>query len=287
MLRELAALAASDAERYNKFWNQYGKVLKEGLTSDPTNKDRLLELLRFNSSQFSGAEELTTLKDYVSRMREGQKEILYFNGPSREAIEHNPHLEYFRKNSLEVLYMYDEVDHFVMTQLQEFDGKVFAAIDQANLEAFKDEESPRPPGEAALGGEELESVLEFLKVTLGDRVADVNSSKRLVDSPACLVNPDDMPGNMQKVMHLLDKNFTGAPKILEINAAHPLIGHMSTMLNDKGQQDLLKDLAEQILDNCLLVEGLIEHPEQMVERIHSLMTRAAASQAGAGEQGKS
>ena len=84
VLRELAALAASDAERYNKFWNQYGKVLKEGLTSDPTNKDRLLELLRFNSSQFSGAEELTTLKDYVSRMREGQKEILYFNGPSRE-----------------------------------------------------------------------------------------------------------------------------------------------------------------------------------------------------------
>jgi molecular chaperone HtpG len=287
VLRELAALADSDADRYNKFWNQYGKVLKEGLTSDPPNKDRLLELLRFNSSQFSGAEELTTLKDYISRMRDGQKEILYFNGPSREAIEHNPHLEYFRKNGLEVLYMYDEVDHFVMAQLQEFDGKVFAAIDQANLEAFKDEDAPRPPDEKALAGEELEAVLKFLKDTLGDRVAEVNSSKRLVDSPACLVNPDDMPGNMRKVMHMLDKNFTGAPKILEVNAAHPLIGHMSAMLKDKSQQALLKELAEQILDNCLLVEGLIEHPEQMVERIHSLMTRAAASQAESGGAGKS
>ena len=283
VLRELQNLADTQPERYTTFWNQYGKVLKEGLTSDPANQERLLELVRFNSSQFSGEDELTTLKDYVSRMRDGQKEILYFNGPSREAIERNPHLEYFRKNSLEVLYMYDQVDSFIMTQLRDYGGKVFAAIDQANLEAVKDGDAPQAPDAEAVEGDQLEAVLKYLKDTLGARVAEVQISKRLVDSPACLVNPDDMPGNMQKVLHMLDKNFTGTPKILEINPAHALIRHMAALLQGAGAGPLLQELAEQILDNCLLVEGLIEHPEQMVERIQSLMTRAAAS--GAAESG--
>ncbi|MCZ6531509.1 MAG: molecular chaperone HtpG [SAR324 cluster bacterium] len=281
VIRELQSLAETDPERYATFWKQYGKVLKEGITSDPANQERLLELARFNSSQFPAEDELTTLHDYVSRMREGQKEILYFNGPSREAIERNPHLEFFKKNGMEVLYLYDHVDNFIMAQLHEFEGKVFASIDQSNLEAFKEEGATPPNHEQALPEEELQEVLKYLQDTLGERVASVNASKRLVDSPACLVNPDDMPGNVQKMMRMLDKNYTGIAKILEVNPAHPLIRHMSSIHKSHRDSPLLKELAEQILDNCLLVEGLIEHPEQMVERIQSLMTQAAAMHSGA------
>jgi molecular chaperone HtpG len=277
VLRELKELVDADPERYNAFWKQYGKVLKEGIGGDEANRDRLLELARYNSSQFSGEDEYTSLKEYVSRMREGQKEILYFSGPSREAIEHNPHLEYFRKHGLEVLYLYDQVDNFVMAQLHEYEGKVFAGIDQANLEAFKEVDEAAPPDQAALSGEALEGVLKHFKDTLGERVASVTASKRLVESPACLVNPDDMPGNFQKVMAMLDKNFKGAPKILELNPSHPLIHHMAALIQAKADDPLLKDLTEQMLDNCLLVEGMIEHPERMVDRIQALMTHAAAN----------
>ncbi len=286
VLRELGTLAEKEPERYQKFWTQYGKVLKEGISGDEANKERLLELARYSSSMFSGDEEYTSLKDYVSRMREGQKEILYFSGPSRQAIERNPHLEYFRKNGLEVLYMVDQVDNFIMAQLNEYDGKVFASIDQANLEAIQEDKAAAPDGKEGLSGDALERVLSHFKKTLGERVASVTASKRLVDSPACLVNPDDMPGNFQKVMAMLDKDFKGAPKILEVNPSHDLIRHMATILAAKSDDPLAGELAEQVLDNCLLVEGLIEHPEQMVDRIHSLMTRAAEIHAGEAKAGE-
>ena len=280
VLRELKSFSESNAEKYREFWLQYGRVLKEGLTGDPENRERLLELVRFNSSIGADENDLTTLKDYVSRMREGQKEILYFNGPSREAIERNAHLEFFRRNGLEVLYMYDQVDNFVMTHIQEYDGKKFAAIDQADLEAVKAESDLPAGGAPALEEAALEGVLGFFKEKLGEQVTAVNASKRLVESPACLVNPETMPGNVQRVMRMLDKDFQGVPKILEINPSHSLIHNMARMLAADRDTPMLADLVEQVFANCLLVEGMIEHPEQMVDRIQSLMIRAAELQAG-------
>ena len=276
VLRELANLAKGNAESYAKFWRQYGKVLKEGLTGeDQSNQERLLELCRFDSS--AGDEDaLSSLKDYVARMQEGQKEIYYFTGPSREAIARNAHLEYFRKKNLEVLYLVDPVDDFVMAQLKDFDGKPFASVDQAQLDTLEQDSAEAPAEGPALEGDALEQLLAYIKQTLGEQVSEVKASKRLVDSPACLVTPDGMPGNLQKMMRQMNKDFKGLPKILELNPRHEMLRNMSSILQADAQATVLKELAEQLLENCLLVEGMVEHPEQMVERIQSLMARAAS-----------
>ena len=123
----------------------------------------------------------------------------------------------------------------------------------------------------------MERLLAAMKATLGDRVSGVTVSKRLVESPATLVNPDHMPGNLQKVMQMIDREFKATPKTLEINPGHPLLRNMARLAaaQDAGEQALLKDLTEQLLDNCLLVEGQIEHPERMIGRIHAFMTQAS------------
>ena len=273
VLRDLAAMAEKEAEAYQTFWLQYGKVLKEGISADPDNKERLLELARFNSSACKGPEELITLKDYVARIPEGQKEILYFTGPSREAIETHPQMEVFRKKNLEVLYLYDQVDDFVMAGLFEYEGKTFASIDSPDLDALKEEEAVSHAD--AVEGEALEGLLGFFKETLGEGVSDVKASRRLVDSPALLVSADGIPGNLQKMMRMMNQDFQSTPKILEINPGHAMIRGMAAMQGVNPKETALTELVEQIYDNCLLLEGLIEHPERMVNRIQSLMTRAA------------
>ncbi len=280
ILRELKALADANAERYKAVWLQYGKVLKEGITADLTNRDKLLELARFASSIGKTGEDLTTLKDYASRMREGQQELLYFTGPSREAIERNPNLEFFRKHGLEVLYLTDRgVDDFMMAGLHEFEGKPFASIDNANLEAFKSDRFKPDEAQAdALPQADVDALLEYLKQTLGDRIGSVSVSKRLTESPATLVNPDHLPGNLQKVLQMIDREFKPTPKALEINAGHPLIRNMARLVpaaTDSAERALLKDLAEQLLDNCLLVEGQVHNPERMIARIQTFMTQAS------------
>ena len=273
VLRDLAAMAEKEAEAYKTFWLQYGKVLKEGISADPDNKERLLELTRFNSSACEGPDDLITLKDYVARIPDGQQEILYFTGPSREAIENHPQMEVFRKKKLEVLYLYDQVDDFVMAGLFEYEGKKFASIDSPDLDALKEEEAVSHA--EAVEGEALEGLLGFFKDTLGDGVSDVKVSRRLVDSPALLVSADGIPGNLQKMMRMMNQDFQSTPKILEINPAHAMIRGMAAMREAHPKDTALTELVEQIYDNCLLLEGLIEHPERMVLRIQSLMTRAA------------
>ncbi len=274
VLRELKSLLEAHPERYAEFWKQYGRVLKEGLSGDAPNRERLLELARFHSTL--DPEALISLKDYIGRMRDGQKEILYFSGPSREAAERHPNLEFFRQRGLEVLLLLDRaVDDFMMASLTEFEGKPFASIDSASLEAFKDAGPEPPAAQDALAGADLEGLVAYLKATLGERVGGVNPSKRLVDSPATLVNPDATAANMQKVMRMIGQDYQAPPKTLEINPAHPLIVRMGRLAKQTPPPGLVKDLAEQLLDNCLLMEGLLEHPERMVGRIQSLMAQAA------------
>jgi molecular chaperone HtpG len=278
VLRELGTLAGKEPDAYRRFWLQYGKVLKEGIPGDAANRERLIELARFNSSACTDGEELITLKDYVGRMQPGQKEIYYFSGPSREAIERNPHLEFFRKQGLEVLYLYDQVDDFAMTALHEFDGKALVSIDQAELDALKDAQPAAGPGET-LGGDALEGLLKLFKDTLGEQVSDVRASKRLVDSPAVLVSADGIPGNLQKMMRMLNQDFKSLPKVLEINPGHALIKDLATLRAGNAQLPMLGEMVEQIYDTCLLVEGIVERPGRMAARIQSLMTRAAALEA--------
>jgi molecular chaperone HtpG len=276
VLRELKSLLDTNPARYGEFWKQYGRVMKEGLSGDQANRERLLELVRFHSTL--DPEQLTSLKDYASRMREGQQEILYFSGTSREAAERHPNLEYFRRNGLEVLLLLDRaVDDFMMATLTEFEGKKFASIDSADLEAFKAGAPEPPPVKDALAGADLDGLVAYLKTTLGARVGGVGPSKRLVDAPATLVTTDGQAASLQKVMRMIGQDYATPPKLLEINPGHPLIQRMGVLAKQAPQPALLQELAEQMLDNCLLMEGLLEHPERMVGRIQSLMAHAARS----------
>lgn len=275
ILRELKTLAEDDPALYEKFWHQYGKVLKEGYNADQASKEKLNALLRFNSSSMENQEDLVSLKQYLERMDDDQKEIFYIVGPSRAAVERNPNLEFFKKKGLEVLFMYDQIDDFMMTSLGEYEGKTFASVDQTNIEALQNDADEEKTSENALAGEELEGLLTAMKDLLGDKVTEVKASKRLVESPAVLVNPDGMSGSFQKMMKAINREFQVMPKIFEINPAHELIQRLSRIRGISEQEPVLRDLVEQLYFNCLLVEGLVEHPEEMVDRIQSIMARAA------------
>ena len=282
VLRDLKEQMEKQPETFREIWKQYGKIIKEGVSSDYANRERLVELLRFHSSACENADDVVTLKEYVARMQEGQQEIFYFSGPSREAIANNPQMEFFKKRNLEVLYLFDQVDDFVMAALGEFDGKKLASIDQSELEAFKDDETA-PEGER-VEGEALDGLISYMKETLGDGVSEVRPSKRLVDSPALLVSSDGIPGNLQKMMRMMNADFQSLPKILEINPAAPLIRDMATLHGADAADATLKELTEQLFENCMLMEGLLEKPERMVGRLQSLMARTAALQVKAAEK---
>ncbi len=282
-LKFLGEQAAEDAEKYNEFFSDFGIYLKEGATIDYTYRDEIAKLLRFESSK-SEAGKLTSLAEYVERMAEGQKEIYYINGPTRAAAETGPYAEAFRKRDIEIIYTLEPIDDFVMNHLGEFDGKKLVSADRADLDlsAIKSaQETEEAEKETGLEPEVVSSLADWIKETLGDRVKEVIGSKRLVDSPAIIVNPDGfMTSTMERVMQAarLEK---GEPfqevgsKNLEINTGHPLIKQLSMLRGT--DEDFAKQVIEQIYDNALIQAGLIVDPRKMVERSYKILEKATKS----------
>ena len=275
VLKELQLIADQNVGKYGKFWQQYGTLLKEGVSSDFKNKKRLMELLRFNSSISEDSSMDVTLKDYVSRMREEQKDIFYVTGGSREAILHNPNLEYFRKQGLEVLFLTDHIDDFMVTDMREYDGKSLKNISQGDIDGINDNDMSAP--ESSLSKEEKSDILAFFKKQLKDRVNDVTDSKRLVDSPCSLVTPKDgMTAQMEKMMKMMDQKFKGEKRNLEVNMSHPIIQNLSEILQKNKKHPFLIDSVEQLYDNSLLVEGLLENPVQILSRYQKFIESASS-----------
>ena len=275
VLKELQLIADQNVGKYGKFWQQYGTLLKEGVSSDFKNKKRLMDLLRFNSSISEDSSMDVTLKDYVSRMREEQKDIFYVTGGSREAILHNPNLEYFRKQGLEVLFLTDHIDDFMVTDMREYDGKSLKNISQGDIDGINDNDMSAP--ESSLSKEEKSDILAFFKKQLKDRVNDVTDSKRLVDSPCSLVTPKDgMTAQMEKMMKMMDQKFKGEKRNLEVNMSHPIIQNLSEILQKNKKHPFLIDSVEQLYDNSLLVEGLLENPVQILSRYQKFMESASS-----------
>lgn len=270
LLKELKSIAESNAEKYKVFWKQYGALLKEGVSADFSNKEKLLELLRFNSSFAENADDLVSLKEYVSRMRDEQKEIFYAIGPAREAILHNPNYEYFKENKLEVLFLTENIDDFLMTDLREFDGKSFKSISEAELGDIEKNQ------EDALPQEESDSIIQFFKDHLGEKVKDVISSKRLVGSPCSLSSADGgMSSQMEKMMKMVNKDFTVSKRTLEINMNHPIVKNMSTILKTDQESLFLKDCVDQLFNNAMLIEGLLENPLEVIPKMYRFMEDAS------------
>lgn len=271
-LKLLEEEANKRPENYEKFWNTFGLFIKEGVTSDFTHKDKLTQLLRFESS-LTEKGKLTSLADYVSRLKEGQKEIYYLQGSSRESIEKGPYLEAFKARNLEVLFLYLPIDEFVMNHVREFDGKSLVSADQDDIEL--ENLSPEDAGEP-LEKSEAEKLCGWLKDALGDRVESVRSSDRLIASPAMASNSDKfMTASMRRMMKQMnpDAPEMEAKVVLHINPRHGLIKNLASLRDENP--DLAKTIAEQVFDNTLVEAGILDDPKKMLGRVYELLEKLA------------
>jgi TNF receptor-associated protein 1 len=261
--------AKERADSYREFYQRFSVYLKEGAALDATYKNDLVKLLRYESS-LTKQGELTSLADYVSRLKDGQKEIYYLVGPGRAAIEAGPYLEGVRARNLEVLFCYENVDEYVMGNVHEFDGKRLIAADHADI---KLDDLPTPPGEEALAAGQIETLVAWLKETLGDRVAEVKVSDRLVTSPALALNADKLTSpHMRRLMKVMKvEGADDAPPRVELhlNPRHAVIKHLAAAREAKPE--VAKLMAEQVLDNALIAAGLLDDPQKMIARIYQLL----------------
>ena len=273
-IKFLEGQAKSEEEKFAEFYERFSRYIKEGVAMDFTHKDQLTKLLRFDSSM---AEEgkLTGLDDYVARAKDGQEEIYYLIAPNREAVETGPYIEAFKARGLEVIYMYDAIDEYVIGSLPEFEGKKLVPIDRADLELEE-----MPEGEAESGEEKLDEgksteLCEWLKETLGDKVGEVKESSRLVDSPAMATSPQDaMSPQMRQMMKQMNPDGElDEPKVtLEVNAKHALIKKLAEARESKPE--FAEMIAAQIYDNAMIAAGLLEDGKDMVARMYRIMEDA-------------
>jgi HSP90 family molecular chaperone len=281
-LKFLEEQAKNEPDKYASFWKEFGMFLKEGAVSDFAHRQEIAKLLRFESSKTEPGQTIS-LADYIERMQEGQKDIYYINGPSREAIEGGPYVEAFKKQELEIIYTLEPIDDFVFSHLGEFDGKKLLSADRGDLELPETGAEKKPAGEKAedeaLDKGAAESLTKWMKEVLGGRVKEVRESKRLVDSPAIVVNPDGfLTSSMERVMRASGQGLQEfGTKNLEVNPRHPLIKNLAA-LRDKDEP-FARTVVEQIYDNSLIQAGLMVDPRLLVERSYQILERSTKGEA--------
>ncbi|OUW17519.1 MAG: molecular chaperone HtpG [Opitutales bacterium TMED158] len=270
-LKFLAEEAKKRPDQYQEFFDKFGFFLKEGVAIDMTYKEELSKLLYFESSTLDKGQK-TTLADYVSRMKDDQKEIYYILGQNRESIESGPYLEGFKSRGLEVLFLYEPVDEYVMSNLNEYDGKTLVSADQGDI---KLDDVAKPDAENALNDDEAKGLCEWLKETIGDKVKEVKVSDRLVDSPAIALTPDAMSAQMRRMMRQMGQDAGMPTEVLfEVNPRHPLMINLNQQR--ERDADLAKMIALQAFDNSMVAAGLLEDPKDMVTRMYDILAQAAS-----------
>ncbi len=266
VLALLEELAANDKEKYAKFWDAFGTVLKEGVGEDFANKERIAGLLRFASTRADTSDETVSLAEYIGRAKEGQDKIYYVTAETFNAARNSPHLEIFRKKGIEVLLLSDRVDEWVVTHLAEFDGKALTSVAKGGLDLGKlEDEAEKKENEQ--DAKELEGLVKRIKTSLGERVKDVRITHRLTESPACLVaDAHEMSGNLARLLKAAGQPGPASRPILEVNPKHPVV------LRLVDEQKKFDDWAAVLLDQALLAEGgQLDDPAAFVKRINELM----------------
>ncbi len=280
VIKFLVEEAERDADKYREFWKTFGIFIKEGVTSDFEHRTELAKLLRFESSA-SEPGTMISLDEYVGRMKEGQDKIYYINGPSRVAVEYGPYVEMFKKRGVEIFYTLEPIDDFVLNHLGEYNGKKLVSADRADLSLPETTEAPGEP-EAKESGEPLASAVltslcRWMKEVLGDRIQEVKSSSRLVDSPAMIVNVDGyMTSSMERILKASGQTEAfgmGSKKDMEINGASPLIKKLAALR--ESDAEFARDVVEQLYDNAMIQAGLLVDPMVMVRRNYRILERAA------------
>jgi TNF receptor-associated protein 1 len=272
-LKFLEETAEKEPAAFEKFYHEYARCLKEGVATDFGHREPLGRLLRFASSTTAKG-QLASLADYVKRMPAEQKEIFYLLAPNRETAESSPYFEVFQARGWEVLFLEDPWDEFVMEHLHEFDQKPLRAAEKAELEL------PTPPAaEGALSDQPAQALAQWLKEKLGERVGAVRVSKRLVASPAVVVEADRMlTSSMKRLLRAMQKDSeakVGGQPDLEINPRHPIIIRLDAMR--QADEALALKVAEQVHDNARVAAGLLEDPRAMLKRLNELLERVLAA----------
>jgi molecular chaperone HtpG len=273
LLGLLDELAESQKEKYARFWSEFGRVLKEGAGEDPANRERIAKLLRFSSTHDDQEAQSVSLADYVARMKEGQDKIFYVTAESFLAAKNSPHLEIFRKRGIEVLLLHDRVDEWLVGNLPDFEGKPLASVARGDLDLSKikaaDDKEKEPDWEVGAHRE----LLKKLKDELGERVKDVRLSRRLTQSPSCLVADEhDMGGNLARILKAAGQKVPLAAPILELNPSHPIV------LRLKVDDARFADWAHVLFDQALLAEGgQLEDPAGFVRRSNELLLGLVSS----------
>jgi len=268
LLSEFKKLAESDKEKYETFITEYNRPLKEGLYSDYEHRDELLELIRFRTTNAENT--WTSLADYVQRMKEGQKAIYYITGGDEKALRQSPHLEAYKAKGLEVLIMPDEIDDIVIPSVGKYkDWELKAANRAGSDEELSTDEEKK---EAKQKEKDFKPIVEKIKTALGDAVKEVRLSKRLADSPSCIVVDENDPSlQMERMMRAMGQQLRGEVKpILEINAEHPILQR----LKDTDDETFIADTAFVLLDQALLLEGsTLKDTADFVKRLNKLLAR--------------
>ncbi len=249
ILQSLSSMAESEPEKYALFYKAFGNVLKEGPAEDFSNKDKIIELLRFATTHTNEESQTVSLKDYLARMKPDQKHIYYVTAESFIAAKNSPHLELFRKKGIEVILMYDRVDEWLMAYAPEFEGKTFQSISKGDLDVEETEEEKKA-NEAKT--KDFDSVFTQIKAVLKDQIEDVRLTHRLTDSPSCVVvDKDAMSIHLQRMIQMTGQAMPTAKPILELNPDHVLV----LRLKNEADDEVFGELTKLLFEQALLVEG--------------------------------
>lgn len=253
-------------EKFKKFWQEFGQVLKEGVGEDFANRERIAGLLRFISTHDESDQASVSLSDYISRMKEGQDKIYYVTADSLNAAKNSPHLEIFRKKGIEVLLLSERVDEWLVAHLTEFDGKPLQSVAKGSLDLGDMEDAAEKQAHEKEASE-FNDLIEKMKNVLNDQVKDVRVTYRLTESPACLVaDTHDMSGNLERLLKSAGQKVGHTKPILEINTQHPMVRRLKT------EEKHFDDWSHILFDQALLAEGgQLDDPASFVKRLNDLM----------------
>ncbi len=275
VLRQIKRLAEKEPEKYAQFWQEFGRVFKEGLATDFTAKEEIMPLLRYPSSKSDG--KLVSLDTYLENMAESQEEIFYVLADDVKSAGRSPHLDQFKERDLEVLLWVDPLDAFLAPMLPEYKGKKLRNIDDAGLELPDQPETETDDDQKPeLAEADFNRFVGKCVTTLGERVVEVRESKVLKNSPVRLVSPRDAQNReMDRIQRFMDKDYQAPKRILEVNRRHPLIADLAHLVTSEPDNPLVQLGIEQLYESALLQEGLHPNPADMLPRIQQLLEIAA------------
>lgn len=268
--RTLAMLEqlAEDKDKYEKFWTQFGQILKEGPAEDFSNREQIAKLLRFASTHTDATAQTVSLQEYVGRMKEGQNKIYFITAENFNSAKHSPHLEIFRKKGIEVLLLSDRIDEWLVSHLTEFDGKSLQSVAKGELD-LGDVEDEKEKEDKKQVEKDMSDLIKHMKETLGEKVADVHVTHRLTDSPACIiVAENELGGYMQRMLKAAGQNVPETKPVLELNPHHPIV----ISLKDETDTDRFSDISHMLLEQSILAEGgHLDDPAQFIRRVNKLL----------------